>query len=83
MLMAFLDASKAFDRLKHTLLSQKLIDRKVPGYIIQIMVYCYASQTMYSMYVGQEYCRTDFMSRMVYDKVAFCLLTYLMYILMI
>ena len=27
------------------------------------------------MYVGQEYCRTDFTLRMVYDKVAFCLLT--------
>ena len=31
------------------------------------------------MYVGQEYCRTDSTLRMVYDKVAFCLLTYLMY----
>ena len=29
------------------------------------------------MHVGQEYCRTDFMLRMVYDKVVFCLLTYL------
>ena len=29
------------------------------------------------MYVGQEYCRTDFTLRMVYEDVAFCLLTYL------
>ena len=34
------------------------------------------------MYVGQEYCRTDFTLRMMYDKVAFCLITYLMYIWM-
>ena len=32
MFMGFLDASKAFDRLKHSLLFQKLIDRKVAGY---------------------------------------------------
>ena len=32
------------------------------------------------MYVGQEYCHTDFMLRMVYDKVALCVLTYFMYI---
>ena len=34
MFMGFLDASKAFDRLKHSLLFEKLIDRNVPGYII-------------------------------------------------
>ena len=44
MFMRFLDASKAFDRLKHSLLFQKSIDRKVPGYIIRIMIYWYASQ---------------------------------------
>ena len=47
MFISFLDASKAFDRLKHCLLFQKLIDRKVPGYITRIMIYWYASQTMY------------------------------------
>ena len=35
------------------------------------------------MYVGQECCRIDFMFRMVYDKVEFSLLAYLMHILMI
>ena len=50
--MGFLDASKAFDRLKHSLLFQKLIDRKVPGYIIRIMIYWYASQTMYVRWSG-------------------------------
>ena len=84
MFMGLLDASKAFDRLKHSLLFQKLIDRKVPGYIIRIMIlYWYASQTVKQcMHVGPEYCRMDFMLRTVYDKMAFCLLTYLMYILM-
>ena len=38
MFMGFLDASKAFDRLQHSLLFQKSIDRKVPGYIIRVMV---------------------------------------------
>ena len=52
MFMGFLDASKAFDRLKHSLLFQKLIDRKVPGYIIRIMIYWYASQTMYVRWSG-------------------------------
>ena len=52
MFMGFLDASKAFDRLKHYLLFEKLIDRNVPGYIIRIMVYWYASQTMYVRWSG-------------------------------
>ena len=34
------------------------------------------------MYVGQEYCHTDFTLWMVYDKVAFCLLTYLINVYM-
>ena len=50
--MGFLDASKAFDRLKHSLLFEKLIDRNVPGYIIRIMMYWYASQTMYVRWSG-------------------------------
>ena len=33
MFMGFLDASKAFDRLKHSTLFRKLIDRRVPNYI--------------------------------------------------
>ena len=80
MFMGFLDALKAFDRLKHSLLFQKLIDRKVPGYITRIMTYI-DMLVKQCMYVGQEYCRTDFTLRMVHGKVAFCLLTYLMYII--
>ena len=44
--MGFLDASKAFDRLKHTTLFRKLIDRRVPNFIVRIMMYWYANQTM-------------------------------------
>ena len=44
--------TKAFDRLKHSLLFQKLIDRKVQGYITRIMIYWYASQTMYVRWSG-------------------------------
>ena len=46
MFMGFIDASKAFDRLKHTTLFRKLIDRRVPNYIVRIMMYWYANQTM-------------------------------------
>ena len=46
MIMGFLDASKAFDRLKHTTLFGKLIDRMVPNYIVRIVMYWYANQTM-------------------------------------
>ena len=46
MFMGFLDASKAFDRLKHSTLFRKLIYRRVPNYIVRIMMYWYANQTM-------------------------------------
>ena len=46
MFMGFLNASKAFDRLKHTTLFRKLIDRRVSNYIVRIMMYWYAKQTM-------------------------------------
>ena len=52
MFMGFLDASKAFDRIKHSLLFQKLIDSKVSGYITRIVIYWYASQTMYVLWSG-------------------------------
>ena len=46
MFMGFLDTSTAFDRLKHSTLFRKLIDRRVPNYIVTIMMYWYANKTM-------------------------------------
>ena len=46
MFMCFLDASKAFDRVKHSVLFNKLTRRGIPGYIVKLLSYWYAKQTM-------------------------------------
>ena len=43
----FLDASKAFDRVCHNKLFEKLTIRGVPSYILRILKYWYASQTFF------------------------------------
>ena len=43
--VAFLDASKAFDRINHERLFAKLIKRNVPLYLIRILMFWYHSQT--------------------------------------
>ena len=52
MFMGFLDASKAFDRIRHSTLFKKLIDRQVPSYIVRIMIYWYTNQTMFVCWSG-------------------------------
>ena len=44
--VAFLDASKAFYKISHWTLFRKLIDRKVPIYLVNIFCYWYQHQIM-------------------------------------
>ena len=50
--MCFLNASKAFDRVKHSVLFGKLVNRGIPGYIVTILCYWYSRQTMYVRWGG-------------------------------
>ena len=43
---AFLDASKAFDRVNHYMLFKKLIERNMPTCFVRILYYWYNKQNM-------------------------------------
>ena len=43
--LCFLNASKEFDRVPHSILFSKLIERKVPHIVIRLLAYWYTSQT--------------------------------------
>ena len=45
--MCFLDLSKAFDRIHHRMLFEKLVSRNVPVLVIRILQFWYASQVFY------------------------------------
>ena len=45
--VAFLDASKAFDKINHWLLFKKLIERQMPLYLVTILCYWYRHQVMF------------------------------------
>ena len=45
MYVTMLDASKAFDKINHSKLFTKLIDRGCPSFIVRILYYWYITQT--------------------------------------
>ena len=62
----FLDASKAFDRVLHMKLFEKLIQRKVPMYFLRLLKHWYKEQTMQTKWAGISLNR--FMCLMGLDK---------------
>ena len=47
MFVAFLDASKSFNKINHNILFQRLKDNNIPLYIINFLNYWYRNQRIY------------------------------------
>ena len=69
--VAFLDATKALDKISHWTLFRKLIDRNVPMYLIKILCYWYQHQLM-SVKWGCSISNV-FNVNIVFDRAAFYL----------
>ena len=70
MYVAFLDASKAFDRVNYATLFCKLSARNVPGVILRVLICWYAGQSCSILWAGVI--SSVFSLQMVYVKVVFC-----------
>ena len=42
----FLDASKAFDKINHFKIFQKLLDRKTPKAVVRLLLFWYSKRTV-------------------------------------
>jgi len=49
-----LDASKAFDLVRHGILFQMLLDRGIPGIVIRLVMDIYRRQTMFCSWLGRR-----------------------------